>query len=186
MDEELLVALKALADPVRLRIVGLLAWRPYALDELCETLLLQPSAVVRHLERLDAAGLVATTRVQGQTVYRLQVQRLGEIGRLIGEAERETAGPALPGDLGALSAEDQKVLKSFFADGRLKTIPAQETKRILVLRYLLDQCFEEGRSYPEAEVNERLGEFHEDVASLRRYLVDQGFMTREQGRYRRV
>ena len=45
------------------------------------------------------------------------------------------------------------------------------------------QDFEPGRRYPEPEVNEILSRYNDDVAALRRYLVDEGFMTREAGVY---
>lgn len=45
------------------------------------------------------------------------------------------------------------------------------------------QEFEPGRSYPEPEVNEILERCHDDIAALRRYLVDEGFPTREGGVY---
>jgi hypothetical protein len=86
----------------------------------------------------------------------------------------------------SVPAYDAKVLRAFFRDGRLVSIPAQEKKRGAILRYLLDRCFAEDRAYPEREVNERLGEFHEDVAALRRYLVVAGLMTRAGGEYRRA
>lgn len=35
-------------------------------------------------------------------------------------------------------------------------------------------------------MNEELARYHEDVAALRRYLVDAGLVTRERGIYRRV
>ena len=44
--------------------------------------------------------------------------------------------------------------------------------------------FAPGRSYPESEVNDLLREAHEDVATLRRELVDYGFMVRDRGIYR--
>ncbi len=56
----------------------------------------------------------------------------------------------------------------------------------LLLPYILEQCFPEDRDYEEKEVNQRLGLLHRDVASLRRYLVDAGLMTREAGIYRRA
>jgi DNA-binding transcriptional ArsR family regulator len=58
MDPELLTTLKALSDASRLRIVGLLAARPYAVAELADDLSLSPGTVVHHLKRLKAAGLV--------------------------------------------------------------------------------------------------------------------------------
>ncbi|MDP9356578.1 MAG: DUF2087 domain-containing protein, partial [Chloroflexota bacterium] len=44
--------------------------------------------------------------------------------------------------------------------------------------------FEPGREYPEKEVNAILRSAHEDVATLRRDLVDFGFMVRANGIYR--
>jgi len=93
----------------------------------------------------------------------------------------------LPGPDGrALPAFDAKVLRAFIVDGRLASIPAQEKKREVVLRYLLNRCFPEADAeWPEREVNARLALFHPDVASLRRYLVDAGHLARAAGRYRR-
>ena len=92
-----------------------------------------------------------------------------------------------PGPDGAARpANEAKVLRAFFRDDRLVTIPARAKKRAIVLRYLLERCFVEDRSYPEKEVNQRLAVFHPDVAALRRYLVDEGLVTREAGLYRRA
>ena len=46
--------------------------------------------------------------------------------------------------------------------------------------------FEPGIRYPEREVNAALRRFHDDVAALRRYLVDEGYLSREGGRYWRT
>lgn len=89
--------------------------------------------------------------------------------------------PAAPDD-----AFEAKVLRSFFHDGRLTSIPAQDKKKLIVLRHLLNLCFAEDRAYPEKEVNQRLALHHPDVAALRRYLVDFRLMTRESGEYRRA
>ena len=85
-----------------------------------------------------------------------------------------------------LTADVAKVLRGFFAEGRLKTIPARDRKRQVVLRYLRDRVFVEDRAYPEAEVNQRLAQFHRDVAALRRYMVEAGLVTRTAGLYRRT
>ena len=84
------------------------------------------------------------------------------------------------------SPADAKVLRSFFRDGRLVSIPARERKKLVVIRHLRDLCFAEDRAYPEKEVNQRLAIFHPDVAALRRYLVDFRLMSREAGEYRRA
>ncbi len=79
----------------------------------------------------------------------------------------------------------QKVLHAFVVDGRLVSIPARERKRQVVLRYLATTVFEDDREYPEREVDQRLALRHRDVAALRRYLVDSGYLERHAGIYRR-
>jgi hypothetical protein len=75
------------------------------------------------------------------------------------------------------------ILRSFFdADGRLVTVPARRGKRLVVLDHLA-QRFEPGERYSETEVDNRLREVHDDVAVLRRHLVDEGFLSREAGVY---
>jgi len=78
-----------------------------------------------------------------------------------------------------------RTLRAFVRDGRLGSIPARERKRRVILRWLLDACFREDRVYREPEVNMLLALRHRDVAALRRYLVDSGWLARAGGEYRR-
>jgi hypothetical protein len=80
----------------------------------------------------------------------------------------------------------EKVIRAFVKDGRLVSIPAKPSKRDLLLPWILDQAFPEDRDYEEKEVNMRLALLHPDVSALRRYLIDAGLMTRDQGIYRRA
>ncbi len=76
-----------------------------------------------------------------------------------------------------------RVLATFLDhEGRLTRIPTKMRKRLVVLDHLA-QAFELGRTYPETEVNRTLLRFHDDYAALRRYLVDEGFLTREANVY---
>lgn len=85
----------------------------------------------------------------------------------------------------ALRRRDE-VLRAFLEpDGRLRAIPARHAKRLVVLDHLA-QRFEPGCRYPETEVNRRLRAFHDDVAALRRYLIEDGFLDRESGEYWRI
>ena len=81
---------------------------------------------------------------------------------------------------------EDKVIWAFIRHNRLVSIPAQDKKRRVVLRFLVERCFVEDRAYPEKEVNQRLALYHPDVAALRRYLVEAGLMTRQAGEYRRA
>jgi hypothetical protein len=95
-----------------------------------------------------------------------------------------------PGGAGAGPAPERGdrsdlVLRRFLVDGRLVAIPAQRGKRLVVLDFLAG-LFEPGVRYREAEVNQALRAYHPDYAALRRYLVDEGFMRRDQGVYWRT
>jgi hypothetical protein len=84
------------------------------------------------------------------------------------------------------AARTEAVLRAFVrVDGSLRSIPARRAKRIVVLDRV-SQVFDVGRRYPETEVNALLRAFHPDVAALRRYLVDEGFMTRSESVYWRT
>ena len=76
-----------------------------------------------------------------------------------------------------------RTLRSFMREGRLVTIPAKRRARVIILLELLGR-FETDRDYTEREVGEILRPIHDDVAYLRRELVDYGFMTRSDSIYR--
>jgi hypothetical protein len=86
-------------------------------------------------------------------------------------------------DLQDALRDKDAVMRSFFAaDGSLTSIPTKIRKRLVVLDRL-SQEFEPGEKYAESEVNNRLRAFHPDVAALRRYLVEEGFLDRAEGLY---
>jgi hypothetical protein len=84
------------------------------------------------------------------------------------------------------AADSERIIRAFFRDGRLVSIPARQGKRLVILRELRERCFAEDRDYPEKDVNMRLALVHPDVAALRRYLVDTKLMARSNGIYRRM
>jgi len=91
--------------------------------------------------------------------------------------------PATPAEV---ALRPETILRTFVdGDGRLITLPAKRSKRLVVLDHLA-QRFEPGERYAEAEVNRRLRAVHDDVAMLRRYLVDEGFLDRAGGIYWRI
>jgi len=148
-----------------------------------------PASVALHHSRLHAAGIVDSSGRWPRARYRVRPARLNELGRSLDVLDRDAddVAPALVAPAGReLSGEEVRVLGGFFEADRLTTIPAQERKRLLVLRYLRDRCFPEDRGYPEKEVNQLLAVFHPDPPAVRRYLIDSGLMTRAAGIYRRA
>lgn len=76
--------------------------------------------------------------------------------------------------------ENAEFLKRYFTmgpDGPLSEIPKKEKRKIVILRHLA-KLFDVDRRYSEKEVNALLKERHPDFATLRRYLIEYGFMDR--------
>jgi len=166
---------KALADSTRLKIIGLLAQQPYSVEELAALVDLRPSTVSHHLARLSAVGLVSARSESYYNVYALEKDALEDAARRLLSTETISAAAA---DIN-LSAYDQKVLETYVRpDGSFKGLPRQQKKLLALLGYLAMQ-FEAGRDYSEAEVNAIIGRCHEDIAGLRRDLVDYHFLTRD-------
>jgi hypothetical protein len=169
--------LRALADPERLAIAGLLAVGPVTADDLSARLGVAVTRVRRHLTRLASVGL-ATVDADRRT-YRLAPETLREAAREVGPSRE--AGLAL----GAVFEDEEKVLRDYFRGGKLRELPAKQSKRRIVLERLALE-FEAGVRYPEKQVNEILARFHADYASLRRYLVDEDLLSRDRGVYWRT
>jgi hypothetical protein len=78
-----------------------------------------------------------------------------------------------------------RVLAAFIVKGRLVSLPARRKKRLLVLGWLAD-LFRPAERYTEAQVNDVLGRYYDDFATLRRWLVDEELMQRHGGLYWRT
>jgi hypothetical protein len=66
----------------------------------------------------------------------------------------------------------------FLRDGRIDRYPAAQGERAELLALVASRAFRPREVLGEAEVNERLASFCDDVAVLRRYLVDFGLLVR--------
>ena len=175
---ELMSASKAFLDEERLRITGLLAVEGLNSSQIAGRLGMQPDMVARHLEILSQMGLVQ----ENGGVYRLDVAALNALSkRVLADRKPQVRSEDFEGD-----EYDRKVLKDYMLlDGRLKQIPSQH-KKLLVILHHLAKLFKPGERYSEKEVNEILKKVNVDYAALRRYLVDEGFMQREKGIYWRT
>ncbi|RJE88840.1 DUF2087 domain-containing protein [Paenibacillus sp. 1011MAR3C5] len=83
----------------------------------------------------------------------------------------------------AITEEEYKgVLRQYLPDGLdgpLASIPSKEKRKVALLRHMASY-FKLGERYTEGEVNERLIRFSDDqYVTLRRYLVEYGFLDRE-------
>ena len=77
-----------------------------------------------------------------------------------------------------LLADPPDQLRAFIRDGRIIVVPARRARRRMLLDHVA-QAFEPGRKYPEAVVDQILKTIFDDHCTLRRYLVDEEFMSRD-------
>jgi hypothetical protein len=77
---------------------------------------------------------------------------------------------------------DVHVQLAFFRDGRLTSLPSRGSYRMAALAALAER-FERDRLYDEREVNAILADDAPDPATLRRLLVDHGYLGRRGGTY---
>jgi hypothetical protein len=82
--------------------------------------------------------------------------------------------------LQAVASDPQ--LRVFMSNGRIESLPARQQRRRLLLDRIA-QAFEPGVRYPERRVSLFLRSIHPDHAALRRYLVDEDFLSRSGGEY---
>jgi hypothetical protein len=162
-----------LADDDRRRVFAALVLGGSTLDEVRAATGLPSRRAGTALGRLVAGDLVVRSD-RGEHVL------LGEAFRLAAVA----AAPARPGPdpTDDVPEDDARILRRYFRGGRLTQIPSQLSRRRVVLDRLAQE-FDVGSRYTERQVNAILRRFHEDVASLRRFLVDEGFLDRAAGVY---
>jgi ArsR family transcriptional regulator len=171
---------KALGHPVRLLILNLVKLRPRHVEELAAILLLSPATVSHHLSKLSQVGLLRSEKDQYYQTYSLVGAPLARTLAEVVFVPQPTLKKQVEED-----AYRQQVLDTFFRRGHLTSIPAQHKKRQILLERLVEE-FEPDHRYTEREVNQILVDFHDDVATLRRGLIEHGLMQRENGIYWRV
>lgn len=176
--DTLLQFFKVLGNESRLKILGLLATQERSVGELAEYLDLREPTVSHHLSAMKDLGLV-DVRAEGNTrIYWLDTRILEKMSKDV--FSQENLAALLPGD--TEDAWEQKVFRSYVDGQYLKQIPTQHKKRLVILRWLV-QDFELGVQYTEKEVSERLKQHNPDYAALRRYMVEDRLMQRENGIY---
>lgn len=170
LSAERLVGL--LAEPERRRVAAALILSSGSLDDVVERSGLDARDAVDALERLTSAGLVEQgsdgTFILLEEAFKAAARAATPLATLNGEQEPAT--------------DDDIIVSRSIVDGRLVHLPRKRSKRLPVLDRL-SQEFEPGRHYSEREVNQLLWTFDNDVATLRRYLVDERFLDREDGTY---
>ncbi|PYI51028.1 metalloregulator ArsR/SmtB family transcription factor [Paenibacillus flagellatus] len=170
---------KALADPTRVRMLILLADGERNGLELAEKLGISAATVTHHAAKLREASLIHERRDKNTIYFSLDRYFIRAHATAVVDLIEKRDGEE------ELSMDDknerlkQSVLKNFFAaDGRLKHIPAQLKKKLIVMEHLASG-FEPGRKYAEKEINESIKRVHDDYATIRREFIMHQYMYRD-------
>lgn len=169
---------KCLADKSRLQILKSLAIEDMYVERLAERLGITASTVSFHLKKLTETGAVTSYKSQYYMIYSLRRDIFDtSILKIIQEESDEA-------DLQARRDAEyrQRVIDAFFEYGKLKSIPTQRKKERIILEEIA-KSFEQGRTYTEPEVNEIIERFHDDFCTIRRDMIGEKIMARENGNY---
>ncbi|MGH0792626.1 DUF2087 domain-containing protein [Bacillus mycoides] len=77
---------------------------------------------------------------------------------------------------------DTTIRNFFDKEDRLKSIPGQKKKKLVLLEHLVRKL-DAGNQYTEEEINAFVKQYHDDFCTIRREFVIHGFMDREDNIY---
>ncbi len=164
----------------RLKLIGHLADGEKSVGELAELVELKEPTVSHHLSAMKSIGLVDVRAEGTMRIYQLNTRALEAMSKDV-FAQPNLAALVRSKEMG----QDERVLRTWVKDDRITGFPAQEQKSRVLIRWLAQQI-DPDQKWTEPEFNEWLAQYNDDVAFMRRYLVTLGYMSREDGIYRRT
>ncbi|TAH74799.1 MAG: metalloregulator ArsR/SmtB family transcription factor [Anaerolineaceae bacterium] len=180
-EDNVIKLFKCLSDKSRLQILKSLIHEDMYVELLAERLDLAPSTISFHLKKLEDANAVTSRKEQYYNIYSINKEVFkASILDIIKEESTEA-------DLQKEREDNyrKKVIENFFEYGKLKNIPAQRKKRLIILEEIA-KAFQPEREYTEREVNIIIADFHDDFCTLRREMVGENILTRTNAIYRLV
>lgn len=182
----LLYKFKALSDENRLKLYGYLCQGEHNVSELAKLLKLSEPTVSHHIAKLRSAGMVNLREEGTHRYYRAHPGALLQFKDLVMRIDTlPIESEAAESDNAWIDALDmdessRKVLRDYTFNGELTRIPSRQKKLLVVLDWLATK-FQPDKMYTEKEVNAIISEVNNDFATLRRDLVDFGYLRRERG-----
>lgn len=173
--EEIVPVFRALADPIRLQLVGLIAAGERCNAELAAELDVAPATVSHHLKVLRGAGLLRERKEAPYVYVELDDKALRKAVMAVADKKATSK----------LKGQDQrsKVLESFFEGETLVAIPSKRSKKEIVFEEILRRL-PAAESYTERQLSKYIERHHSDFCTIRREFIMGRYMTRESGRYR--
>lgn len=167
---------QVVTDEEHLKLMGLLSLQAQSIQGLASALNLTERAVAEHISNLHEFDLIDVINSTEGRIYRLNTKVLADIKRNISLETQEENDTTWIAELGFAEWE-AKILRGYTMNQRLTYIPHKPKKFDVVMRWLVTH-FEADRRYTEAEINEIIAQVNPDFATLRRGLVDYGYLGR--------
>jgi len=176
--QPLITLASALLDTDRLLIAAELAKRPTNRMDLAAATGLSHRDLLRQLDILRQHGLAqlaepAPRQPDHYSLYELNVEAFKSARKAMGKYKGIKPRPT---DSRLL------ILDTFMPDGKLVAFPRKQEQIITILNEVARK-FDPDKQYKEREVNVILEEVNEDYCTLRRHLVDYGYLSRSDGVY---
>lgn len=74
--------------------------------------------------------------------------------------------------------EKSEIIGTYFDGDQLKSFPKKQKKKLALLQHI-SEMFDPAKRYSEREVNSILKNVYEDYVTIRRYMIDYGFLDRK-------
>lgn len=177
-ETEAIQLFKCLADKSRLQILKSLAIEDMYVERLAERLGLTPPTISFHLKKLADVGAVRSYKTQYYTMYSLCQDIF--TSRII-DIIKEESDEAKLQERRELEYRE-RVLAAYFEYGKLKLIPAQRKKKHIIYEEIAKK-FEAGRIYSEREVNIIIADYHDDFCTIRRDMISDKILARDEKGY---
>ena len=176
--EPLIALANGLFDTDRLRIAATLAGGPANRMQLAEATGLPQRELLRQLGLLEYFGLVkleepAPRHPDQYSPYVLNEEAFRAARQAMGKYRGNKPRP---------TDRREMILETFMPGGKLYAMPHKHEQVTTILNEVA-QKFSTGRQYEEREVNVILEDVNEDYCTLRRCLVDYGYLSRSGGVY---
>jgi hypothetical protein len=175
--QPLITVAGALLDLDRLKIAAALANGPANRMQLHEATGLSHRDLLRHIDNMQQAGLVKPVgdirQPDAYTPYELDLKAFSDARKAMGKYKGVKPRPTDAREL---------VLDTFFRGGKLSAFPLKREQMVVILEEVARK-FEPEKQYAERDVNVILEEVNADYCTLRRALVDYGYLDRSGGVY---
>jgi biotin operon repressor len=177
--DKLVAFYKTMGDPTRIRIISLLANKPWNGQALADKLGLSAPTITHHLKKMREINIVYDRRDKNTIYFYLNKSVILQQTESLQKLAMGMEESAMTGSDG----EQEKIIENFFTkEGRLKNIPSQRKKKLIVFKYMLKGLVF-GRKYEEKEINEYIKRYFDDYATIRREFIINHFMYRENNIY---